>query len=238
MNTWQDRLLELLKHSDLKTMTELCRVAGIATSTFSTALKGSHTPKRATLDKVARVLGTTTDYLLEGEENEAPALVNEVPLLNAEQITDWLSLRLKLSTVAERVRPPEPVHKLCFSWRVDTVDMSPFTLNSTVVIDPDFDFVRRHPKERIYVLAVRKRPVVHQVSFGQIEAAYERALAGREQRTVPPEYESHQHHAALVELAKTVCGYELLSTERRTHYTLNFDEYQIVGRVKYSMQYY
>lgn len=238
MNTWQDRLLELLKHSDLKTMTELCRVAGIATSTFSTALKGSHTPKRATLDKVARVLGTTTEYLLEGEENEAPALVNEVPLLSAEQITGWLNLSLKLSSIGERVRPPEPVHKLCFSWRVDTVDMTPFTLGSTVVIDPDFDFVRRHPKERMYVLAVRKRPVVHQVSFNQISDLVEESLTARKRQSMTPEYEQFEHHAALVELAKTVCGYELLSTERRTYRSLDFNEYQIVGRVKYSMQYY
>lgn len=235
MKTWQDRLLELLDQSPYKTMTELCRVSGIATSTFSTALKGSHVPKTTTLDKVARVLNTTTQYILNGEENEPPALVHEVPVLDAGQINDWLSLRLKLSTISKRVRTPEPVSKLSFAWIVDTVDMSPFDVGSRVILEPDFTMERRYPKERIFVLASKRRPVVHTVTMTDIDTV----LGGSSIEPLPeqPTYETG-HHAVLVEFAKTIRGYELLSTRQRSNHRLDFNDYQIVGRVKYSIYYY
>lgn len=238
MRTWQDRLLELLDKSEYKTMTELCRVAGIATSTFSTALKGSHTPKTKTLDKVAKVLGTTSQYILNGEDNEEPVMMHEIPVLSAEQISDWLSLRLKISTIENRIRPPRPVSKLSFAWTVDTVDMAPFQFGCTVVLDPDFNLNRRHISERIYVLVSKKRPMVHQVSFSDIENIIQRAEAGEHEPSGIQDYENYVQHTALVELAKTVCGYEFISTEPRTNRVMDFAEYQIVGRVRYAIHDY
>ena len=65
-----NRIIELLSEHDM-TQKELAKAAGLTESAVSHYVKGDRVPRGANLIKIARALGTTTDYLLNQDENKS-----------------------------------------------------------------------------------------------------------------------------------------------------------------------
>lgn len=65
-----NRIGELLSEHDM-TQKELAKAAGLTESAVSHYVKGDRVPRGANLIKIARALGTTTDYLLNQDENKS-----------------------------------------------------------------------------------------------------------------------------------------------------------------------
>ena len=65
-----NRIIELLSEHDM-TQKELAKAAGLTESAVSHYVKGDRVPRGANLIKIARALGTTTDYLLNQDDNKS-----------------------------------------------------------------------------------------------------------------------------------------------------------------------
>lgn len=65
-----NRIVELLSEHGM-TQKELANAAGLTESAVSHYVKGDRVPRGANLIKIARALGTTTDYLLNQDDNKS-----------------------------------------------------------------------------------------------------------------------------------------------------------------------
>ena len=63
-----NQIAKLLSERNM-TQKELAQLTGMTESTISHYMKGDRVPRGVNLVKIAKALGTTTDYLLEAEEN-------------------------------------------------------------------------------------------------------------------------------------------------------------------------
>ena len=63
-----NQIAKLLSEQNM-TQKELAQLTGMTESTISHYMKGDRVPRGVNLVKIAKALGTTTDYLLEIEEN-------------------------------------------------------------------------------------------------------------------------------------------------------------------------
>ena len=63
-----NQIAKLLSEQNM-TQKELAQLTGLTESTISHYMKGDRVPRGVNLVKIAKALGTTTDYLLEAEEN-------------------------------------------------------------------------------------------------------------------------------------------------------------------------
>ena len=72
MSVFSDRITYLMKKKQI-TQKQLAGIAGVTESAMSYYVKGERTPRSDVLSRIAKALGTTTDYLLgvESEPNEA-----------------------------------------------------------------------------------------------------------------------------------------------------------------------
>ncbi len=69
MSVFSERISELMKNNRLS-QKELAAKAGVTESAMSYYVKGERTPRSDVLTRLAKALGTTTDYLL-GNTSEA-----------------------------------------------------------------------------------------------------------------------------------------------------------------------
>lgn len=65
-----NRIIELLSEHGM-TQKELANAAGLTESAVSHYVKGDRVPRGANLIKIARALGTTTDYLLNQDDDKS-----------------------------------------------------------------------------------------------------------------------------------------------------------------------
>lgn len=122
MTTWQDRFHQCLAESTHATVKEACDAAGMTPSTFNSALKSGRLPKPSTMEKMARVLNTTTQYLMFGDSTlEVP--VSFVPVLNRSHLDDWYH-RKSIKSV-QKVPAPIELSADAFAWRIDVPTMEP-----------------------------------------------------------------------------------------------------------------
>ena len=63
-----NQIAELLSEKSM-TQKELAQITGMTESTISHYMKGDRVPRGVNLIKIAKALGTTTDYLLQTDEN-------------------------------------------------------------------------------------------------------------------------------------------------------------------------
>ncbi len=68
--TFNERLSHLLKQKQM-TQKKLADKAGVTEAAMSHYLKGDRTPRASVLGRIANALGTTTDYLLNGNEADS-----------------------------------------------------------------------------------------------------------------------------------------------------------------------
>lgn len=77
------QITELLTQQKL-TQKELAKITGITESSISHYVKGDRIPRGANLTKIAKALGTTTDYLLRNEGDNMDTIeIEEVKMLIA-----------------------------------------------------------------------------------------------------------------------------------------------------------
>lgn len=83
-----NRILELLSEQKM-TQKELAQMAEITESAISHYVKGDRVPRGVNLMKIARALGTTTDYLLgENEKSDRESDLKVVKTLIARNATE------------------------------------------------------------------------------------------------------------------------------------------------------
>ena len=233
--SWQDRFYDLLGKSRFGTINELCKEAGIASSTFGNALKGSHVPKPVTMDKVANALGTTWQYLLNGDEQQAVPNT-QVPVLKADQVPLWLNESLNIEDCNKTINAPFLVKRNCFAWRVSTDDMEPeFYRGSYVLLDKSEDYAIKHVYRRLFVLVGIINTPGH---FGITDIS---KLLDHVDNKIPANPESalvSYSDMILCELCKTIQGYQLMSANRRFTTALDRKKHQILAQARYSINIY
>ena len=233
--SWQDRFYDMLGKSRFGTINELCKEAGIASSTFGNALKGSHVPKPVTMDKVANALGTTWQYLLNGDEQQAVPNT-QVPVLKADQVPLWLNESLNIEDCNKTINAPFSVKRNCFAWRVSTDDMEPeFYRGSYVLLDKSEDYAIKHRHRRLFVLVGIINTPGH---FGITDIS---KLLDHVDNKIPANPESapvSYSDMILCELCKTIQGYQLMSANRRFTTVLDRKKHQILAQARYSINIY
>ena len=89
---------KIMEQLSLRKMTqkELAQATNITESAISHYIKGDRTPRGVNLIKIAKALGTTTDYLLEQEssQNSEMQVVKTLIARNAEKMTKDQKLEL------------------------------------------------------------------------------------------------------------------------------------------------
>lgn len=232
---WQDRFYDLLGKSKYGTINELCKEAGIASSTFGNALKGSHVPKPVTMEKVASVLGTTWQYLLNGDEQQAVPNT-QVPVLKKDQVSAWLNESLDIEDCNKTINAPFPVKRNCFAWQVSTDDMEPeFYRGSFVLLDKSEDYAIKHIHRRLFVLVGIINTSGH---FGITDIS---KFLDHVDSKIPNNNESapvSYSDMILCELCKTIQGYQLMSANRRFTTALDRKKHQILAQARYSINVY
>ena len=233
--SWQDRFYDLLSKSKYGTINELCKKAGIASSTFGNALKGSHVPKPVTMSKVASVLGTTWQYLLNGDEQQAVPNT-QVPVLKADQVSAWLDESIDIVDCNKTINAPFSVKRSCFAWRVSTDDMEPeFYRGSYVLLDKSEDYSIRHIHQRLFVLVGIINTSGH---FGLTDISklldHVDCKISAKTDAAPVIYSD----MVLCELCKTINGYQLMSANRRFTTALDRKKHQILAQARYSINVY
>lgn len=237
--SWQDRFYQLMAESKYGTINELCKEAGIASSTFGNALKGSHIPKPATMEKIAHVLGTTWQYLLNGDEKQAVP-DTQVPVLKADQVQLWIDGKLSIESCEDIINAPFPVKSGSFAWRVDTDDMEPeFNLGSYVIMDNEQNYTVKNRYQRLFVLIGM---IIQPGRFGmasmvELAKMYEENSEKKstpKSKSLPVNYSS----VTLCELCKTIHGFQLMSADRRFSSQLDGEKHQILAQARYSITVY
>ncbi len=99
-----DRIIQLLHEKDI-TQKELSAAAGITESAVSHYIKGDRVPRGVNLVKIAKALGTTTDYLLGqdgGSDKESDLQVIKTLIArNAETMTKQEKIDLVSILISE-----------------------------------------------------------------------------------------------------------------------------------------
>lgn len=134
---WVRRVRELMVRRGIKTDKELAYQAGISAGSLSQSMRHMHLPRVSTLDKIAAALGTSSKYLIYGDDQR---MALSLPLFfSAAEIIQWLdtgSDRFE-SLIYHDVDPGLPVSHDAFAWRVNQTDMAPaFCVDDIVIIEP------------------------------------------------------------------------------------------------------
>lgn len=233
--TWQDRFYQLLSESKYGTINELCKEAGIASSTFGNALKGSHVPKPVTMEKIARVLGTTWQYLLNGDEKQSVPNTR-VPVLKPDQVPSWIAGKLSIEDCEALIHSPFPIRNRFFAWCVDTDDMEPlFSVNSYIVFDNDVDYKVVHWHHRLIFLIgwidYREQGCFGMQEFGKLSELSQTNKKHSDQSLSFSE-------VTVCELCKTMQGYQLMSADRRFSTALDLKKHKILAQARYGITAY
>lgn len=134
---WVRRARELMVSRGIKTDKDLAIEAGISGGSLSQSMRNLHLPKITTLDKIAKALGTTSQYLIYGDEQR---MAVSLPLLfSAGEILKWLDVGSQAfdGLLYHDVDPGLPVSHDGFAWRVDQTDMAPaLQVDDVVIIEP------------------------------------------------------------------------------------------------------
>lgn len=235
--TWQDRFYQLLSGSKYGTINELCKEAGIASSTFGNALKGSHVPKPATMEKVAQVLGTTWWYLLNGDEKQSVP-DTQVPVLKADQVQSWIDGKLSINDCEELIYSPFPIRNRFFAWRVDVDDMEPyFFMNSYIVFDNEVDYKVIHWHNRLFFLIgwIDYQELGH---FGTRDLSELSKFMQEGKKNSDPLPTTSFSSVAVCELSKTMQGFQLMSGDRRFSTAMDPKKHQILAQARYGITAY
>lgn len=84
-NSFSIRLDQLLKSKHI-TQKELANAASVTESAISHYIKGDRIPKSSVLARIANVLNTTSDYLMDGEPQDYPSEIAYAKKLIARNI--------------------------------------------------------------------------------------------------------------------------------------------------------
>ena len=104
MSVFSERISELMKNNRLS-QKELAAKAGVTESAISYYVKGERTPRSDVLTRIAKALGTTTDYLLGN--------TSETTLNSTDEDLQYLQRNLgKLNT--EQLKRAETMLKAAF----------------------------------------------------------------------------------------------------------------------------
>ncbi|MBR5668484.1 MAG: helix-turn-helix transcriptional regulator [Spirochaetales bacterium] len=85
--TFSERLLELIQSKNL-TQKELAEKAGVTEAAMSHYIKGDRFPRASVLARIADSLGTSSDYLMNGNASNAREEIDYARRLIARNITE------------------------------------------------------------------------------------------------------------------------------------------------------
>lgn len=87
VRTTTQRMKELISKKGIS-QKQLAKISGLTESTISHYVRGERIPRGVNLIKIAKVLDTTTDYLLGNEENEDFDYVKSLIARNSSRMTN------------------------------------------------------------------------------------------------------------------------------------------------------
>lgn len=174
--TWVNRIRQRMDDLDIDRDT-LARRVGVTTGAIGHYLTGRNEPNLEMFEKMARVLKTTSAFLLFGistttytshkiaqeiEDERSVSLKNKIPIIHWEQVDEWNDKTCeRLTKAAKDFAPyvysnPSP----CYALRVQGDAMSSpqghtksFREGEIIIIDP-----KQLPKHNAYVIALLPKP--------------------------------------------------------------------------------
>ena len=135
---WVVRVKELMPQKGFKTYQDLAYASGVSAGSLNQAMRGMHLPRQTTIDWIATALGTTSQFLLYGDNMKVRLTV---PFLrHPEAIFDWVygeKDRLGMNPNFVEADDSLGLSENSFAWMVDQNDMEPmFCAGDLVIIDP------------------------------------------------------------------------------------------------------
>lgn len=230
MTDWKDRFWDMMGKSDFNTIADVCKAAGVSNSTFGQALKGSHTPKVSTIAKVATVLGTTWQYLMNGAEKDL-VIDSRVPLLSKLTLFTWLD-QFTLDVGHNTIIAPEQLPQGSFAWRVNTSDLAPcFPIGSIAIMLIGDNISINFNHGRIFVLAEDLRCLTRQKSNYVFFDEHDDDFSSE------TESDETSGHGNLIfaELTKTIRGLRLIGEVNGISESLDAKNYKVIAKALYAI---
>ncbi len=140
---WQDRTLAEMSVRGIS-QTEMADLIGYSQSGFNRIITGQRQARLEVIQRVAKSLGRSVEYLLHGiERGDAPSLQISVPILkNATDVASWLSTPELITASTNRWIgcPIDSVGTRTYAYHASSPDMaSPLSPGALVYLDPDDD---------------------------------------------------------------------------------------------------
>ena len=86
---WIARAKKLMVDYEVNTYLELANLTGISSATLNQLLRGKYAPRQKTLEKLAKALGVTVQYLMFGDGEEG-TILPRIPILSSPaEVLSW-----------------------------------------------------------------------------------------------------------------------------------------------------
>ena len=144
---WIIRVKELMVVHGMSSYQQLATYSGISSGSLNQAMRGYHMPRQTTIEKIARALDVTPQYLLYGDTMKS---VVQVPMLRTgDDLFDWVLGSQKANYHMFDVHTRLELNSRSFAWTVNHHDMRPLFQPGDVIVMEPVDDLQHLPKEHI-----------------------------------------------------------------------------------------
>lgn len=152
---WRERVRQLMAENSIRTVTELAGKTGISAGSLGTAMRGNHDLKPATFEKLATALGSTSRWLMYGDNTIE---VWMVPVLEQAE-TVYIFQRDGAAAISDapqdtiRISGRQAPGEDWFGWVNHQKDMAPvFNYGDILVVEPNDDLEEPRQEAPLYVM--------------------------------------------------------------------------------------
>ena len=146
-NKWIDRVKELMPLNGMNSYQQLATYSGISSGSLNQAMRGYHMPRQTTIEKIAKALNVTPQYLLYGDTMKT---VVQVPVLKAsDDLFDWVLGSQKQHYHMFDVHTRMELNSRSFAWIVNHHDMRPLFQPGDVIVMEPVDDLHHLPEDHV-----------------------------------------------------------------------------------------
>ena len=214
MKAWVNRVKELMPKRGFQTYQQLAYQAEVSAGSLNQAMRGMHLPRQTTIEKIAKALDTTPQFLLYGDSMK---VVKEVPILNTTgSLYRWLYDEKELIGNVKylEVSGMNDLSEDSFGWPVRRHHMEPLFFHDDIVIFETIHDVTDYP-DTVENYALVVKPVWDQVNL--------------DDNTWGNKVTSLQHLWLFGRLEKTNQGVHVVSNKPEYSPIFLSDDYRIAG---------
>ena len=193
---WIKRTWELMEENGITTYTELSELTNLSVGSLNMSMRGMHSPRQKTLDKIADALNTTTQYLLYGKNK---AQLRDIPIIkDINGLIKWVSESdIETSFYDWYCSADRRLSANAFALEFNRNDMEPVFNKGDLIIfetvpngDPSLLNGNFQKKESLMVLAIEHNT---RWVFGRYSDTHEGEVIERMNHAFPPVVLG-QHH--------------------------------------------